>query len=592
MTTMSLRLRKKRGTHYAGENPFSTVLSPVPLSCITYFIDHKPSTLLTEGLFRVPGDLKRTAKLWRGLRKQKKGIEVMDFEPHEVASCFKEYFRSLSNPLCTIELYDCFVAAAGIPSQYADERRACLRKVLDLLPPGNYVLLKRLMAFLRIVASHASRNRMTTLNLALVFGPSILSPLRADMRAAVVTIDDLTESSHVVETISFLLDNFETLFYTNEPNVRFGLADAVKTRVAKLERSSESQRSIIIDTITDHSSSHSDHEAEVAVEGALSDDNEEAAPSLSSSSSSSPSTAAAASSSSCSTSTSTDPKLDRAKGVFDRALKRGTRVVTTSLEQFALAIELGVQDVQAGDEINDNDNEDNDAGEENDNNGNGDVNDNDSFYWEAKAKVDSQLGTSPAFTTPSSESFEGLMARSSLLQERLTAGPPTNDEPQTPDLFEQPLTDSLGSLSLSSSAGPPSSPSCSLLPSAVSASSSSPASSTSSPSSPTTRSKSKSLRRRGSTRLRAPKDKEKSKATATQAVHQWSVEEVRKWVGGLGHPKLDEVFAENDIDGEVLLTLTDADLSSLGVSSLGSRKKILLRIAALTVGSDSKEQLK
>jgi class 3 adenylate cyclase len=43
------------------------------------------------------------------------------------------------------------------------------------------------------------------------------------------------------------------------------------------------------------------------------------------------------------------------------------------------------------------------------------------------------------------------------------------------------------------------------------------------------------------------------------------------------------VFAENGIDEEVLLELTDADLEKLGVA-LGHRKKLLKAIASLCAG--------
>jgi hypothetical protein len=42
-----------------------------------------------------------------------------------------------------------------------------------------------------------------------------------------------------------------------------------------------------------------------------------------------------------------------------------------------------------------------------------------------------------------------------------------------------------------------------------------------------------------------------------------------------------EAFASNDVDAEVLRTLTAADLRDLGVASLGHRKRLLAAIAEL-----------
>jgi class 3 adenylate cyclase/predicted ATPase len=55
---------------------------------------------------------------------------------------------------------------------------------------------------------------------------------------------------------------------------------------------------------------------------------------------------------------------------------------------------------------------------------------------------------------------------------------------------------------------------------------------------------------------------------------------VTSWLDGLGLTRYAEVFAQNDIDAEVLPALTEADLTSLGVS-LGHRKKLLAAIVAL-----------
>ncbi|NIV76070.1 MAG: guanylate cyclase, partial [Gammaproteobacteria bacterium] len=56
--------------------------------------------------------------------------------------------------------------------------------------------------------------------------------------------------------------------------------------------------------------------------------------------------------------------------------------------------------------------------------------------------------------------------------------------------------------------------------------------------------------------------------------------EVSQWLEQLGFGRYADVFAENDVDEEVLRELTDADLEKLGVT-LGHRKKLLKAIAGL-----------
>ena len=59
-----------------------------------------------------------------------------------------------------------------------------------------------------------------------------------------------------------------------------------------------------------------------------------------------------------------------------------------------------------------------------------------------------------------------------------------------------------------------------------------------------------------------------------------SAPDIAQWLRSLGLGRYEQAFRDNDIDGEVLADLDDADLEKLGVS-LGHRKKLLKAIAAL-----------
>jgi class 3 adenylate cyclase len=56
---------------------------------------------------------------------------------------------------------------------------------------------------------------------------------------------------------------------------------------------------------------------------------------------------------------------------------------------------------------------------------------------------------------------------------------------------------------------------------------------------------------------------------------------VAAWLQDLGLERYVPAFCENDIDGEVLLKLTAEDLVSIGVTSVGHRRKLLDAIASL-----------
>ena len=57
--------------------------------------------------------------------------------------------------------------------------------------------------------------------------------------------------------------------------------------------------------------------------------------------------------------------------------------------------------------------------------------------------------------------------------------------------------------------------------------------------------------------------------------------DVAAWLRGLGLEQYASAFRENDVDGEVLSELTADDLISIGVTSVGHRRKLLASIAGL-----------
>eukprot|EP01120_Amphizonella_sp_Union-15-10_P008568 TRINITY_DN30_c0_g1_i2.p1 TRINITY_DN30_c0_g1~~TRINITY_DN30_c0_g1_i2.p1 ORF type:complete len:344 (-),score=58.48 TRINITY_DN30_c0_g1_i2:49-1011(-) len=62
-----------------------------------------------------------------------------------------------------------------------------------------------------------------------------------------------------------------------------------------------------------------------------------------------------------------------------------------------------------------------------------------------------------------------------------------------------------------------------------------------------------------------------------------SEDDVCSWLSStVGLPQYTKVFKDNDVDGSVLLSLTDSDLKDLGITSLGHRKKIMESIKLFT----------
>ena len=58
--------------------------------------------------------------------------------------------------------------------------------------------------------------------------------------------------------------------------------------------------------------------------------------------------------------------------------------------------------------------------------------------------------------------------------------------------------------------------------------------------------------------------------------------DIAAWLHRLGLEQYEQVFRDNDIDAEVLPDLTVDDLISMGVTSVGHRRKLLAAIGALS----------
>jgi class 3 adenylate cyclase len=73
--------------------------------------------------------------------------------------------------------------------------------------------------------------------------------------------------------------------------------------------------------------------------------------------------------------------------------------------------------------------------------------------------------------------------------------------------------------------------------------------------------------------------------------------DVAAWLRGLALEQYAPAFHDNDVDGEVLSELTADDLISIGVTSVGHRRKLLAAIAALksetasTLAADASDEL-
>jgi Rho GTPase-activating protein RGD1 len=89
-----------------------------------------------------------------------------------VATLLKHFLRDLPDSLFTAGNYGRFIQAAKLDNE--DIRRDSLHAVINELPDPNYATLRVLTLHLFRVSRHAEKNRMTTENLAICLGPTLM----------------------------------------------------------------------------------------------------------------------------------------------------------------------------------------------------------------------------------------------------------------------------------------------------------------------------------------------------------------------------------------------------------------------------------
>ncbi|XP_034533885.1 rho GTPase-activating protein 6-like isoform X3 [Notolabrus celidotus] len=177
--------------------------------------------LQTVGIFRVGSSKKRV----RQLREEfDRGIDVQldeEHSIHDVAALLKEFLRDMPDPLLTKELYTAFINTTLLDQ---DEQQIITQLLVYLLPACNSDTLHRLLEFLSTVTDHAedrldkdrqeiTGNKMTSLNLATIFGPNLLHKQKnSDKEFSVQSTARAEESTAVIAVLQRMIASYQTLF--------------------------------------------------------------------------------------------------------------------------------------------------------------------------------------------------------------------------------------------------------------------------------------------------------------------------------------------------------------------------------------------
>lgn len=135
-----------------------------------------------------------------------------------MAGLLKQFFRDLPDPLLTKEHYSAFIEAAStltspirclkdanthIENEDDVVRRDSLHAIINSLPDPNYATLRALTLHLYRVMDNAGTNRMSSQNLAIVFGPTLMGSAPGT---------DISDAGWRVRVVDTILQNTYQIF--------------------------------------------------------------------------------------------------------------------------------------------------------------------------------------------------------------------------------------------------------------------------------------------------------------------------------------------------------------------------------------------
>ncbi|XP_070849333.1 rho GTPase-activating protein 15 isoform X5 [Chaetodon trifascialis] len=167
---------------------------------LRFLVNHERA-VTTDGRFMFPKELVQEEKL---------NLNESEWEDiHVVTGALKLFFRELPEPLVPFGFFTDIVETVKM-SDYMDkvDRLKCL--VLNM-PPPNHDTLQFMCRHLKRVLERSDINRMTTQNIGIVFGPTLMRPERDNGNMAV----NMVYQNQAVELI---LSEFDHIFGTRGPS--------------------------------------------------------------------------------------------------------------------------------------------------------------------------------------------------------------------------------------------------------------------------------------------------------------------------------------------------------------------------------------
>uniref|UniRef100_A0A2K5JA97 SLIT-ROBO Rho GTPase-activating protein 2 n=1 Tax=Colobus angolensis palliatus TaxID=336983 RepID=A0A2K5JA97_COLAP len=194
-------LQKTLGESESHASILSQAIPLVVESCIRFISRHG---LQHEGIFRVSGSQVEVNDIKNAFERGEDPLagDQNDHDMDSIAGVLKLYFRGLEHPLFPKDIFHDLMACVTMDN--LQERALHIRKVLLVLPKTTLIIMRYLFAFLSHLSQFSEENMMDPYNLAICFGPSLMSVPEGH--------DQVSCQAHVNELIKTIIIQHENIF--------------------------------------------------------------------------------------------------------------------------------------------------------------------------------------------------------------------------------------------------------------------------------------------------------------------------------------------------------------------------------------------
>ncbi|XP_026526781.1 rho GTPase-activating protein 45 isoform X2 [Notechis scutatus] len=209
-----------------------TGLDGVPFIVKKCISEIERRAMKTKGIYRVNGVKSRVEKLCQAFEIGKELVELSQASPHDISNVLKLYLRQLPEPIMPFRMYNSLMGLAketlqsrsdsrtgrstGEPVDTSSETEKAmvtkLKELLKELPAKNLATLKCITQHLKRIIELENDNKMSSSNLGIVFGPTLMRPRPTQ---ATVSLSSLVDYPHQACIVEALINFYTTIFESN-----------------------------------------------------------------------------------------------------------------------------------------------------------------------------------------------------------------------------------------------------------------------------------------------------------------------------------------------------------------------------------------